>query len=330
MIVKPRQLPDNFAIAGYAAGNLILYKFSKEKGEIRITDRQFDILNAFTVEHYRYRKTKLYAGGKSIFICALNEGKSITFYSLDGSIVQKLDGRYIGGVFDANGNFWCAERIDNEEIRVTVFSDKLAQTASLSIEDELFKSDVIFSDIQKLGGVFMEMLAGQDGSITVLLKLNKGNIEQERPFEDDIFSVKFNHDRSFYLAIGENGFKYYSYPQHTLWRECDLSKITPDDYHVGHSVIHIAGDIFIVSHSDRYWLYEGKEAKIIDELVIEGHEARPACEIYPNLADDATLVTDITAMNLHGELIVIHADAGDVSPRMLFIRRVDIVKELRL
>ena len=66
------------------------------------------------------------------------------------------------------------------------------------------------------------------------------------------------------------------------------------------------------THHSRLFRVDLRAMKLREEIMVEGHEPRPAEEYYPRLVGDKTLCTDIAYFTRFGEVVVLghHRETG--------------------
>lgn len=226
---------------------------------------------------------------------------SLLIAHLDGSVVfeqKPARGRRFGGAFfeDDGAHLWCAESLGGEDVEVQLrrAPDWLV-VASLKIKDPYGGSSCSFFETRQAHTVALWLAAGQDGQQIYWVTRHAGGIrcDLEPQLKDTPPPVFAPGGREFLVADGDGRrLRKLGFPGRVMG-ECRW--VDGDEGGFDYFQCYLDGARALVSvREGRTFLLDTNRMTLLHEVAIENHEPRPVEELYPALAGDRQLCTDLS------------------------------------
>ena len=210
---------------------------------------------------------------------------------------------------------------------------KPALTNTLQVEDAFVGSSCSFYFADK--NLFpLWIAAGQDGQRICWFTIEQQRLKQvEMASPVDTAPPVFSPDGEFFAVGGDDSVCIWSLP---LAKQIGCCAASDEEDAFAHSMCFVSEKHLIVAtQSNRVFAIDASAQRVIDELVIAGHEPRPTSFYYPPLKDDE-LCTDISFFRPagHGVVFVHRRDKGTGLARwcdsLTFVDNKSIVESLAL
>lgn len=221
------------------------------------------------------------------------------------TVVAREAGAFQGCHFSSEGSHLWVTRAPDEQH--AVLEVRHARTLRIitqqSIRDPFGGSFLLFPNPAP-AAVSVWSAAGQDGQCLFWAALDRGVLSVDRfATVNAISPPDFAPDGTSFVAVVDAAeVRHYSYPQGRL-----LATIpSPDEDHqdpIGDIVFFVGPERALVdSNEGRMHMLDLRRAVITEEVVVAGHEPRPVPELYPTLATETGLCSDLTfAVSVGGD-----------------------------
>jgi hypothetical protein len=240
-------------------------------------------------------------------IAVVRASEAICVFDFKGEKGREIEGNYVCAAFDGNGLLWGIERSGPELLTWNVFGVDYGPAASLDIDDSMYESHASLTACPESGKMILELAAGQDGAALFLLAYAGGKPEATEMFPEECFSGPcFGDDGSGLLVqeFYEETVCRYSYPQLEKLGEYYYEQSDEEESEPGETLFCAGPDHAVISQNSRYYLLDLDRMAVRDEIIIAGHEPRPAETYYPSLGEDKTLMTDIPCLARRGGAVL--------------------------
>jgi hypothetical protein len=329
-IVRPmKTLEFDFAptLARDTAGAPYLF-VGETTGNIAVLDAAFNVVCAFSLSFPPGSSCSVNPG-RGCF-SALRKGELISIVDFHGEEKHSLSGNYLCAAYNGD-ELWALERAGPEQVRWRVFDAELAPVAELVLEDPLPDSVVSLTGIPNCSDMVLELAAGQDGSALYLLSGSAGALAVAEMFPGECFSAPvYRRDGTRFLTFDfyEQILYHYTFPALQplgtfslgAWAQREIAQAA--EYG---DCLYLDEKTAAVSLDNRYFRLDLAAMEVTDEIVVAGHEPRPAEQFYPLLAGDKSLVTDIRSVAVAGDQLFCHFDSANKNA-VLVLARSDFVK----
>lgn len=209
--------------------------------------------------------------------------------------------------FDETDDFlWLAAPLSDNEAELLLIETKnwkIVQKAA--VEDPFGSSHWSFHSTGRPGVISVWAAAGQDGQQIYWLTRDSSNFSLQKADElVDCIPPVFSPDGSEFLIVArDSSIRRYTF-ENMEQRGPSLFSPDEDNPFEGYLLyLHGRRALAKTLHA-RLYVVDLERMSIEDEVAIEGHEPRPTCEYYPILAEDRTLVTDISWFTKVGNVVV--------------------------
>ncbi len=303
----------------------LIYMNQNPNSGCLLYNKETELLTSFDLNLNQIGTIKL--GFKREFPCSVHPEKScfsvikgkqwLGVYDFTGNKLKEISGTYECAAFSLEGNLWLIERLGHEQLKLKIYDGELELLTTLDIEDSLFDSHLFLTAVPKSNDMILELAAGQDGSSIILLTFENNLVEVKDMFPESCLSCPaFNEDGTKFLTLEfYDGILYhYSYPQLELLGEFEYDM----ESEVCGTIIYLNSESAIISYDYRYFLLDIDSMKIVEEIIVEGHEPVATEKIYPNLEGDESLITDISDMRVVGDKVLANLISKSESKMLVF------------
>jgi hypothetical protein len=273
---------------------------------------------AFSLE---FRGAALSPDGAMLAITAAN---GITFLSTSTfEKIHRLNDSFESCRFDAKNRLWTCARFSTATVVVEVWEpDTWRKIAKTKITDPYGDSYFWLLPHPDQNCLVISAAAGQDGQCLFWASLGSDGIHAIRfPDLNETTWPTFSPSGDEFLVISDGELRRYGYPRGPLHAKLRGLRESEDD-NLGDFVYYAdAGHALVASLNYRLFLVGVENMEVEDEVVILGHEPRPAAELHPLLKDDRGLASDMVFMlpvpgakflSVHSEFRGVHrADSDD-------------------
>ena len=206
-----------------------------------------------------------------------------------------------GCFFDQNANyFWSVARLSADRVEVQLReTERCSVVSSVAIEDPFEESSSSFHVTCRPDMVALWSAAGQNGQGVYWITKYPDSLAVElEPFLEDTTPPVFAPDGNEFLVIDDlPSVRKYRYPTERKLGVC-RSKWGDEDY-FGSCLCYLdATSAHVHSHHGRLFRIDLRAMKIADEIIVQGHEPRPAEQYYPSLSAKRPFV--LTSLILPG------------------------------
>ena len=226
---------------------------------------------------------------------------------------------FIACYFDQTGDvLWTVARLTSETVEVQCRkTDQWSVVGTVTVDDPFEATHCSFHDTSRSDVVALWMAAGQNGQqvFWITKHLHSLRVELE-PFLENTSPPVFSPDRDEYLVVDElHSVCKYPFPTdrklgtcHSKWRKQDF---------FGDSLCYLdSKTALVLTHHSRVFRIGLRAMKILDEVIIAGHEPKPAEEYYPRLKGDYGICTDISYFTRAGNTVFfVYSRESEGGPR---------------
>lgn len=267
-------------------------------------------------------------------VAVILKDKSIAICDFDGNILNRQTGVYENLIYSRDGEFiWAIEKPDKNHLRIFVFDKTMLILEQYEMEDELYDSHPLFSDIPKSHKIILELAAGQDG-----VSLYECEYKDSISIKEFILSKKFPKSSFITPAWSPNSLKMlalendmqtyasFTYPEIEMIAQ-QTNDFENEEQAPGYNIIYLKNGLAIVQNANyRYFLFDPINMKRLDEIVLRGYEPVPASQIYKNLKHDCSLCSRIVYFNrIGGNLLAARTDERHDEPVTILIDEDSII-----
>jgi hypothetical protein len=258
----------------------------------------------------------------------IHEKQALCIFDFQGNRIKNFAGNYACAAFNTNGDLWAFERISHEQLKWTMYDADWEIVATIDMEDPMYDSSLFLTSIPGSNDMILDFAAGQDGSAIHLLT-NSGNLSSKDLFPDQCLSSPvFNEDGTRFLTLEfYDGILYhYSYPQLEMLGKYEYER--DEVFEQGGTILYINSETAVISYNSRYFLLNigVEEMKVIEEIMIDGHEPEAVEKFYPRLGEDKSLMTDIPFMMTMNRKIFASVDFSTEN-KVLVFDEIDFAKD---
>lgn len=271
--------------------------------EIAFTDERFSVQKEVKLLEYERSKHILIINPNNISTFGyLSVDSILTIYNNEGEVQRLFDIKCANAGFDDDDNLYIAERIDSENLLLSIFDKNLELLATKEVIDPIYESYVDFEFHPKLKRMFLSLAGGQDGCIYYTLDFNKPIIELKE-FARDLAIIETDDENKHFLSIDSYAclINYYTYPDLDLVSSFDYFE-NFDGEELNFSLVHLKENIFIIFFNGIPYIYDALKGLIKREIKLEGHLSKPVNEFYPTI-DDEGLMTDVVSAQRFDSII---------------------------
>jgi len=298
--IKTIHISDKVDFSG-TANNQNHYILNGKPNKYYVFNKNFEMIKQFETPYIRTKLCTIHPTKEIITIC--DEDNFFHVVDFDGKDIWKKDGEYIAANWNLGGEYlYTLSRIDKNNLKLIIYDNFGEVIAQKDFEDELYESAALISAIPNSNEILLELMAGQDGCITIFVNFSDGEIIFRSLHEKYSYTdLSFNNEGTYFLCIenDESTIHHFSYP---ALKEIGIYEHDSEDGNLEYTLIHLEKTA-IVCYDDNYYVLNLENMKISEDLIIEGHEPVPTREIYKNLDDDF-LICDISYMCGAGDYIV--------------------------
>ena len=294
MKIKPTKsvlLPEKISVFE-ASGLHEQYIIDSKSGNYYVLGKECSLKNTFSTP---WKRSQLSAIHPKEPMVAIMEENILHIVDLKGHELWQKEGKHIAASWNLEGSFlFTILRIDSNRLNLIIYDNFGEVTVEKNFKDELYESAAHLTTIPNSRDMVLQLLAGQDGCSTYFVSQNGKNIEMRILHERYSYTcLSFNRTGTGFLCIenDESTIHHFTYPElvHTgvydFYEECD------EECNLEYSLIHL-GENAIISYGENYYFLNIDTMKVIDTVIIEGHEPVPTNSIYKNLKD-TNLICDI-------------------------------------
>jgi hypothetical protein len=207
--------------------------------------------------------------------------------------VDRLDGTFESCLFTGS-LLWTVSRHDSETANLEVReTNDGAIRARLEIDDPFENSALMLFRVPEPDGVALWVAAGQDGQCLYWAHFTGFSIRAKRfPGLDDTTTAAFDPHKRLFLVVSRGDLHLYEYP---LGPEVGRVPWPFDDDPAG-AYLSFVGDKsgLVQTGEGRLFVIDLRKMEIAKEIAIQGHEPRPIQELYPELANESRLCSDLS------------------------------------
>jgi WD40 repeat protein len=211
--------------------------------------------------------------------------------------------------FDQQGNLWCVAPISPSHIELQYRKpSSWAVDAKTFLDDPFGYSSSSLFDTPDPDELALWIAAGQDGQRVYWISRN-GEIEVEaEEFLCDTTPPVFGPGGNDLLVNGNYlSVDRYSFPDIEVLGSCAWPFEDNVNDCFAESITYIDNQRALVSSRDgRLFVIDLNEMSVMHEVEVAGHEPRPCNVIYPNLADDTDLCSDISYFRSFGDSLLMN------------------------
>jgi hypothetical protein len=209
--------------------------------------------------------------------------------------------------FDASGTYLlCAANVSGDVEIQLIETDSWRSVSRTTVEDPFGASLTSFHPTRRQDTWALWLGAGQDGQCVYWLTQDEGKLRATiEPRLENTTPPVFSPSGDEFLAVSEDGasLKRYRYPRIEEAGTCGNPYGADDSF--GTSVCYLDSTRALVSSfNSRMAIIDTVAMRVVSELIIEGHEPRPAGECYPKLTGDQPLCTDISFIERVGDYLI--------------------------
>ena len=329
MKVKSINLPENYSsISSSTTHGYVLLKVDEKDSvaQTAFVDKEFNILNKIKFDNYKRHQYKLVVNpndtGRVGYLYLEN---NLIFFNINGVEVKRFEDKCVAAGFDSLNRLYIAERIDSDNLEIFVYDRDYNIITSSKIEDPIYESYVNFEYYPRINTMFLSLAGGQDGSCSYIVNIIDNRIILKDFLEGTAF-VETDKNNEHFLCIDpyESTANYYTYP--------DLKLISTFDYYdyfedgdITYIIVYLTDQLYLVAFDGRIYIYDASKTEIIEEIIIERHEAQPINVFYPNLKEGG-IMTDIVSAQRFNDII----GFTTIGNKGFFIKVDDIIKQLEV
>lgn len=242
---------------------------------------------------------------RSLLACADSRSDGLAILDLDGDVLVesgapepeagagiRTAAEYKSLRFSADGRFlWCAASVASDRVEVEIRDCSTLQVIDrMLLEDEIGDSDLILGDGGNNHDVSLWFAGGQDGQAVYWLDRTASGLvhRRVRPL-DDSSPPEFTPSRSRYVVASEGTISVFDADSEEILASFEAPFAEEDGFG---GLLHLLDErrCLIGTDSGRLFLIDLETGRCLGEIVVAGHEPRPAEEVYhPGLQGDMQL-----------------------------------------
>ncbi|MGF6906139.1 hypothetical protein [Fusobacterium sp. PH5-44] len=235
---------------------------------------------------------------KEKLLCTYNENNGLTVYNLDRSKLFHMDKPICSAYFDERNNYlWVVERNDNRHITLIIIDYNGNTIATLSMKDDLYQSNFIFTSLPEQNKMVIAFAAGQDGTKEYIIALEnkKATIYSELSDDMTFLFVCKSYNQGILVDFYEQTIYKCNYPE--LTEIIGSFQYPEENWSIG-EILLLNDDTLILTNAydNRYYLFDLNTMKITEELILKGYEP------YPD--SDNILCSDISQIYIKNNKII--------------------------
>ena len=229
-------------------------------------------------------------------LCVSSESGLLLVDTASGETLTQAEGDFQDCRFSAGGGqLWVTRQLEADAAAI-----ELRDGRTLAVELERTVADPF--DGGSHFGLFRHpdpltvavwVAAGQDGQCLAWAHVRDGQLDVSfSPDLDECSFAEMAPDGRSFLIVVWNEIRLYSYPQGVLLKSVDWPRLSEDDWP---EWAFFAGPehAIVQSTENRMRLLDLRGARFMDEVAVAGHAPRPVSELYPGVADESGLYTDL-------------------------------------
>jgi hypothetical protein len=227
-----------------------------------------------------------------------------------GEIVAPIEGSFGAAAYSADGLVACTARLpDQDSVRVEIRdAATMRELGAVNVEDPFGDSGLSLIAHPARQEFCLWIAAGQDGQVLVTVAWDGARVT-ETPFTDlaEVTLPAFSPDGATVLVSSDlKELLRFSYPGGEL-----LSTLQwPDEEEsAGEHMAFLDQETALVSSTEgRLYIVDLRDGTLRAEVAVPAHLPRPTNELYPILADETTLVSDLGYFHAlgGGEFVSVH------------------------
>jgi len=181
-----------------------------------ILDKDFGIKCQFETTYERSELSAIHP--KEPYAAIMCKDNILHIVGFNGVDIWSKPGEYIAACWTLDGAaLYTLLRLASNTLKLIVYNNDGKTVAEKEFKDELYESSALFSTIPNQAEMTLQLMAGQDGCLTIFTGLNEGKEISFSPLHD-CFSytcVAFNGDGSRFLCIenDEQSIHHFTYPE---------------------------------------------------------------------------------------------------------------------
>lgn len=276
------------------------YLFNRKKGKVYLYNINFQLVKIMDLNDFNFTnkaKDKFQIEIKRRLFCKYSEKNGLILYKFIGKILFHIDQAICCAYFDERNNYlWVVNRNDNENITILIIDYYGNIITSLSMKDELYQSNFIFTPLSESNIMVITFAAGQDGAKDYFVSLENGKLIINNELPDDmtfLFPIK-NGNQALLVDFYSQIIYKCNYPSMTVIATFQYPE---KDWSMGE--IHLFDDNTLIltnAYDNNYYLFDLNAMKIKEPIILQGYEP------YPD--SDGILCSDITQIYIKNRKMI--------------------------
>ena len=247
--------------------------------------------------------------GSGDLVAVVTEDALSIMHVGDLNLHERIIGSFENCLF-TQSSLWTASRVSKTVASIEVRAvDNWGALSRVELEDPFEDSALMLFPHPKSHEIALWVAAGQDGQCLYSVRLDGSSISVQRfPGLDDTTPPTFDAGGKRFLVVSGYDLKLFGYP---LGPELHKIPWQLEDDPPAECAAFIGPEhALIQSGNGRLFLVDLQAGRIAEEVIVEGHEPRPARELYRNLQRDTGLCSDLCtfARLLNGDIMSVHCE----------------------
>jgi len=258
-----------------------------------------------------------------------------------GNHIWQQNGDFSCILFSRDGNkLWLCEKSNKNQIKISIFHTTGDLILSYEFEDKLYDSALRICDIPNSDHIALELAAGQDGIIIYDIHFDETEpqIKMTEMFPHCSYILPTWHESGETLLTLENDemlYALFNYPKLGLITEQDdlseefETEEEEEDNHPGYNLLILKNNLGVVQNSSyRHYIFNLSEMTRLEEIKFKGYEPVPTNQVFPRLANDTTLYSELIYLDRIGDLLIAKTHYKDKKQHVLLIKESDFINQL--